>query len=165
MKDQRRSDAKKLSLPPYAIFQDPSLDDMALKYPISIEELSNIYGVGEGKAKKFGKNFVDIIKTYVDENNIIRSEDLIIKSTGMNSSIKLFIIQSIDRKLSLIDIAKAKGMEMQDFITELESIVFSGTKINIDYWIDEHLDEDQQQEIHNYFMESETDSIESAIIN
>ena len=89
MKDQRRSDAKKLSLPPYAIFQDPSLDDMALKYPISIEELSNIYGVGEGKAKKFGKNFVDIIKTYVDENNIIRSEDLIIKSTGMNSSIKL----------------------------------------------------------------------------
>ena len=163
LKDQRRSDAKKLSLPPYAIFQDPSLDDMALKYPISIEELSNIYGVGEGKAKKFGKNFVDIIKTYVDENNIVRSEDLIIKSTGMNSSIKLFIIQSIDRKLSLIDIAKAKGMEMQDFITELESIVFSGTKINIDYWIDEYMDEDQQQEIHDYFMHSETDSIESAI--
>jgi ATP-dependent DNA helicase RecQ len=163
LKDLRRSNAKKIGVPPYAIFQDPSIDDMALKFPVTIEELYNIHGVGEGKAKRYGKDFVELISTYVIENNIERIEDMIIKSTGTNSSLKLYIIQSIDRKLPLDDIANAKGMDMVDFIKELESIVFSGTKLNIDYWIDETFDEDQQEEIHDYFMESESDSIQDAI--
>lgn len=163
LKDLRRSNAKKIGVPPYAIFQDPSIDDMALKFPVTIEELYNIHGVGEGKAKRYGKDFVELISTYVTENNIERIEDMIIKSTGTNSSLKLYIIQSIDRKLPLDDIANAKGMDMVDFIKELESIVFSGTKLNIDYWIDETFDEDQQEEIHDYFMESESDSIQDAI--
>ena len=163
LKDLRRSNAKKIGVPPYAIFQDPSIDDMALKFPITIEELYNIHGVGEGKAKRYGKDFVELISKYVSENNIERIEDMIIKSTGTNSSLKLYIIQSIDRKLPLDDIANAKGMDMVEFIKELESIVFSGTKLNIDYWIDETLDEDQQEEIHDYFMESESDSIQDAI--
>ena len=139
LKDLRKSSAKKFGVPPYAIFQDPSIDDMALKYPITIEELYNIHGVGEGKARRYGKDFVDLISKYVTENNIERFEDMIIKSTGLNSSLKLYIIQSIDRTLPLNDIANAKGMDMVDFIKELESIVFSGTKLNIDYWIDETL--------------------------
>ena len=163
LKDLRRSNAKKIGVPPYAIFQDPSIDDMALKFPVTIEELYNIHGVGEGKAKRYGKDFVELISTYVTENNIERIEDMIIKSTGTNSSLKLYIIQSIDRKLPLDDIANAKGMNMVEFIKELESIVFSGTKLNIDYWIDETFDEDQQEEIHDYFMESESDSIQDAI--
>ena len=163
LKDLRRSNAKKIGVPPYAIFQDPSIDDMALKFPITIEELYNIHGVGEGKAKRYGKDFVELISKYVSENNIERIEDMIIKSTGTNSSLKLYIIQSIDRKLPLDDIANAKGMDMVEFIKELESIVFSGTKLNIDYWIDETFDEDQQEEIHDYFMESESDSIQDAI--
>jgi ATP-dependent DNA helicase RecQ len=163
LKDLRKSNAKKLEVPPYVIFQDPSLEDMALKYPITIEELYNIHGVGEGKARRYGKDFVKLIKQYVDDNEIERMEDMIIKSTGLNSSLKLYIIQNIDRKLPLDDISSAKGMEMADFIRELEAIVFSGTKLNIDYWIDELFDEDQQEEIHDYFMESESDDIESAI--
>ena len=163
LKDLRKSNAKKLEIPPYVIFQDPSLEDMALKYPITIEELYNIHGVGEGKARRYGKDFVKLIKQYVDDNEIERMEDMIIKSTGLNSSLKLYIIQNIDRKLPLDDISSAKGMEMADFIRELEAIVFSGTKLNIDYWIDELFDEDQQEEIHDYFMESESDDIESAI--
>tara|TARA_Y100000385_G_scaffold200122_1_gene207216 strand:- start:55 stop:624 length:570 start_codon:yes stop_codon:yes gene_type:complete len=163
LKDLRKSNAKKLEIPPYVIFQDPSLEDMALKYPITIEELYNIHGVGEGKARRYGKDFVKLIKQYVDDNEIERMEDMIIKSTGLNSSLKLYIIQNIDRKLPLDDISSAKGMEMADFIRELEAIVFSGTKLNIDYWIDELFDEDQQEEIYDYFMESESDDIESAI--
>ena len=163
LKDLRKSNAKKLGVPPFVIFQDPSLEDMALKYPITVEELYNIHGVGEGKAKRYGKDFVALIKRYVDENEIERMEDMIIKSTGLNSSLKLYIIQNIDRKLPLDDISSAKGMDMADFIRELEAIVFSGTKLNINYWIDELFDEDQQEEIHEYFMESETDDIESAI--
>ena len=163
LKDLRKSNAKKLGVPPFAIFQDPSLEDMALKYPITIDELHNIHGVGEGKAKRYGKDFVTLIKRYVDENDIVRVEDLVIKSTGSNSSLKLYIIQNIDRKLPFTDISSAKGMEMNEFIKELESIVFSGTKLNINYWIDEIFDEDQQEEIHDYFMESDTDDIESAI--
>jgi ATP-dependent DNA helicase RecQ len=163
LKDLRKSNAKKLGVPPFVIFQDPSLEDMALKYPITVEELYNIHGVGEGKAKRYGKDFVAIIKRYVDENEIERMEDMIIKSTGLNSSLKLYIIQNIDRKLPLDDISSAKGMDMADFIRELEAIVFSGPKLNINYWIDELFDEDQQEEIHEYFMESETDDIESAI--
>jgi len=163
LKDLRKSNAKKLGIPPFVIFQDPSLEDMALKYPITIEELYNIHGVGEGKAKRYGKDFVKLIKRYVDDNEIERMEDMIIKSTGLNSSLKLYIIQNIDRKLPLDDISSAKGMNMTDFIRELEAIVFSGTKLNINYWIDELFDEDQQEEIHDYFMESETDDIETAI--
>jgi len=163
LKDLRRKVAKKLGLPPFVIFQDPSLEDMALKYPISIKELSNIHGVGEGKAKKYGQEFVELIEKYVEENDIIRPDDLIIKSTGANSTLKLYIIQSIDRKLSLEDLSKSKGMTMDDLLKEMEQIVYSGTKLNIKYWIDEILDEDQQAEIHDYFMESESDKIEVAM--
>ncbi|NRA92012.1 MAG: HRDC domain-containing protein, partial [Psychroserpens sp.] len=143
--------------------QDPSLEDMALKYPISLSELSNVHGVGDGKAKKYGKDFVDLIATYVEENDIARPDDFVVKSTGSNSAIKLYIIQNIDRKLPLDDIASSKGMSMEDFVKEMEAIVFSGTKLNINYWIDEILDEDQQEEIHEYFMESETDKISEAV--
>ena len=163
LKNLRKTNAKKLGIPPFVIFQDPSLDDMALKYPITIDELNNIHGVGEGKAKKYGKVFIDLIAKYVEDNDILRPDDMVVKSTGTNSALKLYIIQNIDRKLPLDDIASAKGMEMSNFIKEMEAIVFSGTKLNIDYWIDEILDEDQQEEIHDYFMESETDKIDIAI--
>jgi ATP-dependent DNA helicase RecQ len=163
LKAERKKVADKLSLPPFVIFQDPSLEDMALKYPITIEELSNVHGVGEGKAKKYGPPFVALIQNYVEENDIARPDDFIVKSTGTNSALKLFIIQSVDRKLSLNDIASAKGLEMPDFIKEMEAIVFSGTKLNIDYWIDDILDEDQQEEIHEYFLEAESDKIEDAM--
>ncbi|WP_439151518.1 DNA helicase RecQ [Winogradskyella sp.] len=163
LKDLRKRNAKKLGVPPFVIFQDPSLEDMVLKYPISIEELSNVHGVGESKAKKYGKDFVNLIADYVEENDIVRPDDMIVKSTGSNSALKLYIIQNVDRKLRLDDIASAKGMEMPEFIKEMESIVFSGTKLNINYWIDEILDEDQQEEIHDYFMESESDKISDAI--
>ena len=163
LKDLRKKNAKKLGVPPFVIFQDPSLEDMALKYPITLAELSNVHGVGDGKAKKYGKDFVELIAKYVDENDIIRPDDLVVKSTGSNSANKLYIIQNIDRKLPLDDIASSKGMSMEEFIKEMEAIVYSGTKLNIDYWIHDILDEDQQEEIHDYFMESESDSISAAI--
>ena len=163
LKDLRKSNAKKLGVPPFVIFQDPSLEDMALKYPITLDELSNVHGVGEGKAKKYGKDFVNLIEKYVDENDIMRPDDMVVKSTGSNSALKLYIIQNIDRKLPLDDIASAKGMEMSEFIKEMEAIVFSGTKLNINYCIDDILDEDQQEELHDYFMEAETDKISVAI--
>ena len=163
LKDLRKKNAKKLGVPPFVIFQDPSLEDMALKYPITMVELSNVHGVGDGKAKKYGKDFIELIAQYVEEHDIIRPDDLVVKSTGSNSANKLYIIQNIDRKLPLDDIASSKGMSMEDFIKEMEAIVYSGTKLNINYWIDEILDEDQQEEIHDYFMESKTDSIDAAI--
>lgn len=163
LKDLRKRNAKRLGVPPFVIFQDPSLEDMALKYPVTLQELSNVHGVGESKAKKYGKDFVELIAKYVEENNIIRPDDIVVKSTGSNSALKLFIIQNVDRKLPLDDIAASKGMDMADFIKEMEAIVYSGTKLNIDYWIDEILDEEQQEEIHDYFMESETDKISEAI--
>jgi ATP-dependent DNA helicase RecQ len=163
LRDLRKKVAKKLGVPPFVVFQDPSLEDMALKYPISLDEMVNIHGVGEGKAKKYGKDFIELIKRYVDENDIIRPDDLVVKSTGANSLNKLYIIQNIDRKLSLSDIARAKGLKMDDLIKEMEQIVYAGTKLNIKYWIDEILDDDQQEEIHDYFMESESDSIEKAL--
>jgi ATP-dependent DNA helicase RecQ len=163
LRDLRKKEAKKLSVPPFVIFQDPSLEDMALKYPISIDELSNVHGVGEGKAKKYGKPFVDLIARYVDENDIIRPDDLVVKSTGANSGLKLYIIQNVDRKLALDDISKAKGLSMDDLLKEMEQIVYSGTKLNIRYWIDDILDEDQQEEIHDYFMDSESDNIKDAL--
>ena len=163
LRDLRKKVAKKLTVPPFVVFQDPSLEDMALKYPVSLEELANVHGVSEGKAKKYGKDFVELIKRYVDENEIIRPEDLVVKSTGANSANKLYIIQNIDRKLALTDIASAKGMNMEAMIKEMEMIVYSGTKLNIKYWIDEMLDDDQQEEIYEYFMESDSDKIEDAL--
>jgi ATP-dependent DNA helicase RecQ len=163
LKGLRKKVATKQGVPPFAVFQDPSLDDMALKYPISLEELSTVHGVGEGKARKFGKEFVSLITTYVTENEILRPDDLIVKSTGVNSGLKLYIIQNTDRKLPLEDIAKSKGKEMMDLIKEMEAIIYSGTKLNIDYALDDLLDEDQQEEIHEYFMEAESDSIQEAL--
>jgi len=163
LKAELKKVAHDLDLPPFVIFQELSLEDMALKYPVTMEELSNVHGVGEGKAKKYGKPFLKLIQNYVEENDIIRPEDFVVKSTGSNSSLKLYIIQNVDRKLALPDIANAKGLEMPDFIKEMEAIVYSGTKLNIDYWIDEVLDEDQQEEIHEYFLEAKTDKIEEAL--
>ncbi|MBR9915938.1 MAG: RecQ family ATP-dependent DNA helicase, partial [Algicola sp.] len=163
LKDLRKKNAQSLGVPPFVIFQDPSLEDMALKYPITLEELSNVHGVGDGKAKKYGQDFIDLIAQYVEDNDIARPDDFVVKSTGSNSAIKLYIIQNVDRKLPLTDIASSKGMSMPDFIKEMEAIVYSGTKLNIDYWLEEILDEDQQEEIHDYFMESETDKIDVAI--
>jgi ATP-dependent DNA helicase RecQ len=163
LKDLRKSVAAKQSVPPFAVFQDPSLDDMALKYPITLEELSTVHGVGEGKSRKFGKEFVKLITNYVQENDILRPDDLIVKSTGVNSGLKLYIIQNTDRKLPLDDIAKSKGLEMSELIKEMEVIIFSGTKLNINYALDDLLDEDQQEEIHDYFMEAKTDKIQEAL--
>ncbi|NVN18833.1 DNA helicase RecQ [Muricauda sp. HICW] len=163
LRDLRKREAQKHEVPPFVVFQDPSLEDMSLKYPVTMNELLNIQGVGEGKAKKYGKAFVELISKYVDENDIIRPDDLVVKSTGANSALKLYVIQSVDRKLPLDDIASAKGLELPELIKEMEQIVFSGTKLNIGYWIDEILDEDQQEEIHDYFLEADTDSISAAI--
>ncbi len=163
LKDLRKDVGKKLGVPPFAVFQDPSLEDMTLKYPTTIEELSNVHGVGDGKAKKFGKQFVTLIAKYVEENEIIRPDDLVVKSTGSNSALKLFIIQNTDRKLPLIDIAKAKGLNMAELTKEMERIVYSGTKLNIEYCINNMLDEEQQEEIYEYFMEAESDKIQLAM--
>ena len=164
LKSQRKKVADQLKLPPFVIFQDPSLEDMALKYPLSINELANVHGVGEGKAKKYGETFISIIKTYVEENEVMRPDDFIVKSTGSNSALKLYIITNVDKKLPLTDIADAKKMEMNDLIKEMEAIVNSGTRLNINYWIDEVLDEDQQEEIHEYFLEdAETPDINIAM--
>lgn len=163
LRELRKKVAKKLGVPPFVVFQDPSLEDMALKYPITLQELYNIHGVGEGKAKKYGSEFVALISRYVEDNDIIRPDDLVVKSTGVNSANKLYIIQNIDRKLSLKDIASAKGLTMDALIKEMEMIVYAGTKLNIKYWLDDILDDDQQEEIHDYFMESESDKIEDAL--
>ena len=163
LKDLRKKVSKKLGVPPFVVFQDPSLEDMALKYPISISELGSIHGVGEGKAKKYGKDFAELIARYVEENDIIRPDDLVVKSTGVNSANKLYIIQNIDRKLSLNDIAKAKGLDMDTLLKEMEMIVYSGTKLNIKYWIDDLLDDEQQEEIFAYYMEAQSDNISHAL--
>ena len=163
LKALRKEIAIKNDIPPFAVFQEYSLEDMALKYPIRMEELININGVGEGKAKRFGQPFIDLIDRYTKEKEITRPEDLIVKSTGINSALKLYLIQSIDRKLPLDDIAAAKGMDMNKLIGEMETIVYAGTKLNINYWIEELLDEDQEEELHEYFMEAESDKIALAI--
>lgn len=163
LKDLRKKVAKKLGVPPFVVFQDPSLEDMALKYPITLEEMGNVHGVSDGKAKKYGKEFIDVIAEYVEENDIIRLDDLVVKSTGANSALKLYIIQNVDRKLSLEDIASAKGLSMDALLKEMEQIVYAGTKLNIDYWIEDMLDDEQQSEIYDYFMESETDAIKTAL--
>ena len=163
LKDLRKKISKKLNLPPFVIFQDPSLADMALQYPITVEELKYIQGVGEGKAKRYGKEFVELIKLYVEENEIDRPQDMVVKSVANKSKIKVGIIQSIDRKLSLNDIAASIGIDMKDLVSEIETIVNSGTKINIDYYLDEILDDEHQEEIFDYFKEADDDSIEAAL--
>lgn len=159
LKNIRKKVAKENGIPPFAVFQDPSLEDMALQYPTTLSELSNVFGVGEGKAKKFGKKFVDYIAKYVEENDIIRPEDLVIKQVANKSSYKVFIIQSTDRKLDFEDIAKAKDLSMEDLLSEMESIVYQGTKLNIDYYVNELLDEEQQEEIIDFLMDSESDKM------
>lgn len=164
LKDLRKKVAKTKNLPPFVLFQDPSLEDMALQYPITIEELTNINGVGSGKANRYGKEFVELIKSYVEENDIERPQDMVVKSIVNKSGLKVYIIQSTDRKLPLEDIASAKGLEMPQLISEIENIVYSGTKVDIGYYLDDILDEDHQDEIFDYFKEdAETDSIETAM--
>ena len=136
---------------------------MTIRYPVKFEELSSIFGVGEGKSKKYGKEFLELISEYVEQNNITRPNDLVVKSAGKNSSLKLFVIQSIDRNLSLEDIAQSKSIDLSELISEMETIVYSGTKLDISYCIEDYLDEDQQDELHEYFIDSESDNIEIAL--
>ena len=164
LKDLRKEIAKKQNLPPYVIFQDPSLEDMAIQYPVTVEELKQITGVGSGKAIKFGKPFAQLIANYVEENEIERPIDLVVKSVVNKSGIKVYIIQNIDRKMSLNDIAVAKGLTLNEVLTEIESIVASGTKVDISYYIDEIIDRDNQNEIFDYFKQADSDSIQDAII-
>ena len=162
LKDLRKKIAKTNNLPPYVIFQDPSLEDMCINYPITLEELANIQGVGTGKAQKYGKEFVDVIKQYVEDNEIERAQDLVVKTVANKSKFKVYIIQNIDRQIDLEDIASAEGLTFEELIKEMEAIVFSGTKLNIDYYLNQILDEDQQQEIMDYFMEAKSDNIADA---
>ncbi|MBC8475043.1 MAG: RecQ family ATP-dependent DNA helicase, partial [Bacteroidetes bacterium] len=165
LKDLRKEIAKGKGVPPFVVFQDPSLEDMTLQYPISMEELQNIVGVGQGKAKRYGQPFLDVIIQYVEENDIERPEDFVVKSIVNKSGSKVSIIRNIDKKLPLEDIAKAQGKKIDELITEIEAIVASGTKINIDYHLNELLDEEAQEEIFEYFMDdADTDSIEAALI-
>jgi len=165
LKDLRKQISKHKNVPPFVIFQDPSLEDMAIQYPVTIDELQNISGVGAGKAQRYGKDFIDIIKKYVEEKEIIRPLDMVVKSVVNKSGIKVYIIQSIDMKRPLEDIAEAKGLEMGELISEIEAIVNSGTKINLDYYISTMLDEERQNDIYSYFREeAESDSLEEAIV-
>jgi ATP-dependent DNA helicase RecQ len=163
LKDLRKEIARKEKLPPFVIFQDPSLEDMAIQYPITIDELKQIQGVGMGKAQKYGKPFLELIKEYVEENDIIRPMDMVVKSVVNKSGLKVFIIQSIDRKISLVDIAYAKNLSFDELLSEIESIVGSGTKIDIKYYIDEFVDPYHQEEIFEYFRKAESDSVEQAL--
>lgn len=163
LKDLRKKLAKQLNLPPYVIFQDPSLEAMATTYPITIEELGNITGVGAGKAKRYGEEFIKVIKTHVEDNEIERPEDLRVRSVANKSRIKISIIQAIDRKIDLDELANSKCMEFGELLDEIEAIVYAGTKINIDYFINEVIDDDHQDDIFDYFKEADTDSLNEAI--
>jgi len=164
LKDLRKQISKKENLPPFVIFQDPSLEDMAIQYPITMDELTKITGVGVGKAQKYGKPFLDFIKKYVDENEIVRPNDMVVKSVINKSGLKVYIIKSIDRKLPLEDIAFTKDLSFDELLTELESVVASGTKIDINYYINEVVDPYHQEEIIEYFQEAESDSVEKALL-
>ncbi len=163
LKSLRKNIAKEKDLPPYVIFQDPSLEEMATTYPTTKEELASVNGVGMGKVQKFGKSFLELIKEYVEENDIETAADIVVKSSVNKSKIKIFIIQQIDRKVDLEEIADSKGITFEDMLTEIENICYSGTKLNLDYYIDEILDESKQEQIFEYFLNSETDSIEEAL--
>ena len=162
LKDLRKKIAKTNNLPPYVIFQDPSLEDMCTNYPITLEELANIQGVGAGKAQKYGQEFVAIIKQYVEDNEIERAQDMVVKTIANKSKFKVYIIQNIDRKIDLEDIASALGLSYEELIKEMEAIVFSGTKLNIDYYLNQLLDPEQQEEIMDYFLEATSDNIGEA---
>jgi len=164
LKDLRKEISRKENLPPFVIFQDPSLEDMAIQYPIKEEELLQITGVGAGKAKKYGEPFLDFINQYVEENEIMRPNDMVVKSVINKSGLKVYIIKSIDRKLPLGDIAHTKDLNVEELLTEIERIVSSGTKIDINYYIDEFVDEYHQEEIFEYFEEAESDSVEDALV-
>src|SRR5690606_11823400 len=163
LKDLRKKIAKQKSLPPFVIFQDPSLEEMCTHYPITTDEMKQIHGVGAGKALKFGGPFIALIKTYVEDNNIDRPQDMVVKSTANKSALKVSIIQNIDRKIGLGDIASAKGISYEDLLKEVESIVNSGTKLNIGYFVDEMIDQDRQDEVYDYFRTAEVDSIPQAL--
>ena len=163
LKELRKSLGKEKGLPPYVIFQDPSLEDMATRYPITMEELTNISGVGQGKAKKFGTEFLEVIERYVEDNNIERPLDMVVKSVVDKSAIKVFVIQSLDRKIPMEEIAKMKGRDLDEILTEIEHIVQSGTKVNLNYCLDEEVDEEDQEEVFEYFMEAESDDVEEAL--
>ncbi len=163
LKDLRKKIAKQKNIPPFVVFQDPSLEEMAIQYPITVDELKNITGVGAGKATKFGKPFLELIKKYVEENEIDRPMDLVVKSIVNKSVLKVYIIQNIDRKISLDDMASAKGIKLSELLNEIESIVASGTRIDINYYINEIIDEDRQHEVFGYFKSAETDSTELAL--
>ncbi len=162
LKDLRKNEAKKVGLPPYVIFQDPSLEAMATTYPITIEELANISGVGIGKAKRYGEIFINVIRRHVEENEIDRPEDMIVRTVANKSKVKISIIHAIDRKIPLDEIAHSKGMEINELLDEIDAIVNSGTKINLNYYIDDLLDEDQQEDIFDYFRESENGDLNEA---
>jgi ATP-dependent DNA helicase RecQ len=164
LKDLRKKVAVKNNLPPFVIFQDPSLADMSIQYPTSLDELQNIIGVGQGKAQRYGKPFVELIQKHVEDNGIERAQDFVVRSVANKSKNKVFIIQSIDRKLPLNEIASSKDMDMDTLLTEIEAIVNSGTKINLDYYVYDIMDEEQVADIFNYFKDdTETDSLEEAI--
>ncbi len=164
LKDLRKKVAREHDLPPFVVFQDPSLEDMSIQYPVTIEELQNVSGVGAGKAKKFGAPFVKLIKSYVEEKDIIRPQDMVVKSVVNKSGNKVFIIQSIDRKMDFEDIARAKDLDFDELLTEIEGIVNSGTKLNINYFIDQYMDEEKAEEIYLYFKEdAESDSLDEAV--
>jgi ATP-dependent DNA helicase RecQ len=159
----RKDIAKKKSLPPYAILQEFSLEDMTYKYPTSLDEFKNINGVGEGKVVKFGHQFIKLIKEYIEENDIVKSDEVVLRTSGSKSSKKLSLIQNVDKKIPLDEISESRGIEFNILLLELESIVFSGTKLDIDYYVDDILDEDQQEELHEYFLESESEDISIAL--
>ncbi len=163
LKDLRKKIARKKNIPPFVIFQDPSLADMSIQYPVTLEELKKIQGVGQGKARRYGKEFVEVIKTYVEENDIERPEDFVVRTIANKSKLKVFIIQSIDRKISFEDIADAKGVEVKDIISEVEAIINSGTRLDINYYLNDVLDEDHQDEVYDYFREAESDSVDEAL--
>ena len=163
LKILRKEIAKIKSLPPYAIFQEFSLEDMTYKYPETIDEFKNINGVGEGKVKKFGSQFIELIKKHIQENNIKKSDEIVLRTSGSKSSKKLSLIQNVDKKIPLDEISESRGVEFNVLLAELESIVFSGTKLNIDYYVDDILDQDQQEELHEYFLESESENISDAL--
>jgi ATP-dependent DNA helicase RecQ len=163
LKALRKKIAKEKDLPPYVIFQDPSLEEMATTYPTNKEELASVNGVGMGKVNKFGKEFIELIEKYVDENEIETASEVVVKSSVNKSKIKIFIIQQIDRKVDLEELAESKGLTFDELLTEMENICYSGTKLTIDYYIDEVLDDNKQEEIYDYFLNSETDSMEEAL--
>ena len=159
----RKKVAKDKGLPPYVIFQDPSIEEMATTYPTTSEELSRVNGVGRGKVEKFGTPFIEAIKEYVDENDITTATDVVVKSAGNKSRIKIYIIQQIDRKIDLEEIAESKDLTFEELLDEMEQIIYSGTKLNIDYYINDYMDEERRDEIYDYFLNAENDSISDAL--